>query len=361
MGNNDKVNIRFYQPRDDEKIVGLLKKTFPKWNEFDDPLRLWRWKYIDTPLKAIITVAVADNKIVGCSHSLYYKAKLGSEITSLGYGDDLAIDIDFRGLGIWLKMHTSQYETYSPAKYSYSSTTNPIVIKSWAKRNRGILPFPVTRMVKTNDIDLQLRTRPMKNKLRVKLGYYFLKYLNKIVNPFRPPIKRSGEFKIIEVSQFDKSIDSFWMKVKEDYNFILEKKHEYLNWRFADNDRGNHIKFQAMDGGVVLGYAVVGVKEGSTEGQVEDLLSLNGRLDVVDALLDYACECLDDLGLNTVFYQVVEGHPYQDLSRRKGFINSRSRPIIRFDYSKYWADKSGIQFLNHTIPSQVYFNYAETV
>ncbi len=170
MGNNVKVSIRSYQSGDDENIVKLLKQTFPKWEKFDDPLKLWRWKYIDTPLRTLITVAVADNKIVGCSHTLIYKAKLGSEIISLGYGDDLAVDTDFRGLGLWRKMHTRQYEIFTPAKYSYSTTVNPIVVKSWIKRNRGILPFPVTRMVKTNDINLQLRTRPMKNELLVKLG-----------------------------------------------------------------------------------------------------------------------------------------------------------------------------------------------
>ncbi len=151
------------------------------------------------------------------------------------------------------------------------------------------------------------------------------------------------------------------MKIKDDYNFILEKKHEYLNWRFTDNDRGNHIKLQAVDGEKVLGYVVVGYKEGSTEGQIEELLALTNRFDVVDALLDYGCRSLVGLGVNTVFYQVFVGHPYQDLSRRKGFIDSRSRPFIRFDYSLYWTNKSGIQFLNHTIPSQVYFNYAETI
>ncbi len=70
MGNNIDVSIRYYEPGDDESIVELLKKTFPKWKNFDDPLGLWRWKYINTPLKYFIVVAVADDKIVGCDHSV---------------------------------------------------------------------------------------------------------------------------------------------------------------------------------------------------------------------------------------------------------------------------------------------------
>jgi hypothetical protein len=362
LGNKVNVSIRFYQLGDDENIVELLKKTFPRWEKFDDPLELWRWKYVNTPLRSIVTVAVTDNKIVGCNHSLIFNAKLGSEITSLSHGDDLAVDTNFRGLGLWLKMQSLKYETYPTiAKYSYSTTGNPIVLKSWVKRNRSLLPFPVTRMVKTHDIDLQLQTRPMKNRLQVKVGYIFLKNLNQIINLFRAPINRCDEFKIAEISEFDEGIDSFWEKIKDDYNFILEKKHTYLNWRFTDNDRGNHMKLQAMKGDEILGYAVIGFKEGHSEGQIEDLIALKDRLDVADALLDYACKYLDDLGLNTVFYQVVDAHPYQELSRRKGFIDSRSKATIRFDYSSYWKNKCGIQFLKQTAPSQVYFNYAETI
>jgi hypothetical protein len=106
---------------------------------------------------------------------------------------------------------------------------------------------------------------------------------------------------------------------------------------------------------------VVGLKEGSVEGQIEDLIALKDRLDVADALLEHACNYLDEHGANTIYYQVVEGHIYQELSGRKGFINSHSRPNISFDYIEFWNVKSQVSFLKHSNPSQVYFNYATTV
>jgi hypothetical protein len=362
LGKNSDVSIRFYQPGDDENIVDLLKKTFPKWKEFDDPLGLWRWKYINTPFKNFIVVAVKDDKIIGFEHSLILNAKLGSEITTLSYGDDAAVDIDYRGLGIWKKISTyCEEQYYTLTKYSYSTTSNPIVVETWIKRNRSFFPFPVTRMMKTHDIDLQLQTRPMKNELLVKLGYFGLNIMNKILNLFRKPINHSDDFSIIKVSEFDEGIDSFWEKIKDDYNFIIEKKRENLNWRFTDNDRSNHIKIQAMNGDEVLGYIVVGYKEGDSEGQIEDLLTLKDRLDVANALFDYGSKCLDDLGVNTVFYQAVVGHPYQVLSRRKGFIDSRSTPNIEFDFSDTRNKTSEVPFIKFTTPSQVHFTYATTL
>ena len=107
-----------------------------------------------------------------------------------------------------------------------------------------------------------------------------------------------------------------------------------------------------------MGYVVVGYEEGSTEGQIVDLLAIKDRLDVADALFTRACECLSDLGMNTVFYQVVERHPYHELSRRHGFLDSRSRPNIKFSSVRGGEDT---QFLKYTAPNQVYFNYATTL
>jgi len=202
----------------------------------------------------------------------------------------------------------------------------------------------------------------MENKTLLKLGYIILSYLNKIRNIFRPTIKQVDEFQITQVPMFDERIDVFWDRIKDDYSFILEKKRDYLNWRFTDNDRGSHMVFQAVKGEEVLGYAVVEYVSGASEGYIVDLLALRDRLDVADALMGRACECLDGKGLNTVYYQVVVGHPYQTLSKRKGFIDSRSRPYISFDYSIYYRKRNyKIQFFKNTAPSRVYFNYADTV
>lgn len=89
-----------------------------------------------------------------------------------------------------------------------------------------------------------------------------------------------------------------------------------------------------------------------------DLLAYKNR---VDALLGYACVYLDRLGINSVFYQVVVDHPYQSISRRHGFLDSRSRPKISLDSTESDGKKSELPFLKQTSPSQVYFNYATTI
>jgi len=83
-----------------------------------------------------------------------------------------------------------------------------------------------------------------------------------------------------------------------------------------------------VNGEEVLGYAVTGYRKDSSEGYIEDLPAQRDRLDVAGCLLSHACRHLDEMGVKTQYYQLVEGHPYQELSKRKGFINSRSRPHL---------------------------------
>ncbi len=365
----DKANIyfRFYQEGDEEKIIELLQKTFPKWGARKDPLSFWRWKYFDAPQKSIITVALVDDKIVGCNHSVILRGKFDSEISAISWGDDLAVDEKYRGLHIWAQMRDYKDNNHEfNEKYTYSTTLNPKVIQSWKERKREDFPLKVTRMVRINDVSLHLKMRPVDNGWLVNLGYSGLKTLNHITNKLSPSVDKIGEYEIIEVSKFDEKIDSFWDNIKDDYKFILEKKKPYLNWRFSSSGKGDYQIFQAVKDEEILGFMVLMVKEegGYSEGFIEDLLTLKTRSDVAFHLLEHACSFFDERGVNTVYYQIIKGHPYQILSKRYGFVDSRSSPYINFSYTDKYTKMSGeseIKFLKNIKPNQVYFGYAETV
>jgi hypothetical protein len=176
-----------------------------------------------------------------------------------------------------------------------------------------------------------------------------------------PLIKKENDFEITEITEFDDHYNVFWDQIKNDYNFILEITPEYLNWRFKDTERGTHTKFEAKSGEKVLGYVVVGYKHGRSDGQIIDLLTLKDRMDVADELFRKGCEHLEKLGINSIYYQVVMNHPYHILSKRFGFIDTRSRPNIALQPKEYQGKTSDISFLENTDPSQVYFCYSSTI
>ena len=60
------IEIRSYQPGDEEEIVELLELVFGGWPKLDlncDSINHWRWKYVDYPSGNVIVN-------VGHTHSL---------------------------------------------------------------------------------------------------------------------------------------------------------------------------------------------------------------------------------------------------------------------------------------------------
>lgn len=158
-------------------------------------------------------MAVLGDEIVGCNHSIIYNAKLGSELTSIRYDDDTAVDAAYRGLGIWSKILDYKTKLGLLDIYGYYTTINPVIIQQGKRKKWNSFPFSVTRMVKTHDIDLHLRMTPMKNMFLVKLGSLYLQTLNGINNLVRSPINRVDEFEITKIFKFDERVDPFWEKV----------------------------------------------------------------------------------------------------------------------------------------------------
>ena len=106
MENNNNVSIRYYQPGDEENIIELLKNTFPKWANFDNPLELWRWKYIDTPLRTMIRLVVADQGI-GMSEQ-----EITSIFTPFTQGN-MELSRPYAGIGLGLAIVQSLTELHA--------------------------------------------------------------------------------------------------------------------------------------------------------------------------------------------------------------------------------------------------------
>ncbi len=61
------ICFRQYEPEDDESIVDLLSKNFPKWNSRKDRLNHWRWKYSQPPHGSSIFVALSGAQVLYCN------------------------------------------------------------------------------------------------------------------------------------------------------------------------------------------------------------------------------------------------------------------------------------------------------
>ena len=304
---------RKFQRGDEEKIVELLRSSFPDWERRTNSLDYWRWKYLDGPLGSAIGVVVSGDKAIGVWHELRFDIMFGSEKLRCHLGDDTATHPDYRGAKVYDKLDTlfKNWHLEEAVKYLYVITTNPIIIK-WERR-RGVPEFShiITHEIRMRNANTHLKAKSVQNAWLIALGFSALKLLNRITNALTPSIRPKSHFDVEPISSFDDEVNDFWDQVKGNYSYILERRKEYLNWRFCDPRGGDYHVLQAKEDGRVLGYVATEVREsqGYSEGYILDLLALPDRDDVADELFKSACKYLDERGVNAVHYRVVKGTP----------------------------------------------------
>jgi len=245
-------------------------------------------------------------------------------------------------------------------KLGYGISGNPAVIHEWGRRGRISFPHQVSYMARIRDIGLHLEMRPIENAALMSAGFKTLDNLNKLRQAFKQRTKSNNDFELVEIQHFADNTDVFWAEIQKHYNFILDKSSQFLNWRYCDPRAGRFIVKQAIKDSKVFGYIVSELREDDeySEGFIDDLLALPGRLDVVHALLDDSCSYFDDLNVNVVHYMVVRGHPYQEISSRNGFLDSHRTPYITCQIID--AEKD-FEVLKASSPSQVHFTHSDSL
>ena len=329
---NSKFDIRPYRKGDEEGIVQLLQLVFNGWPHLDlrcTAMDHWKWKYeSDHIRRPYISVAVSDEEIIGCHHSIPFWVKIGDKIRLCTSSFDYAVHPDFRKMGISTKMGTDlslEWRRKEGVYLDYHITGNPILIRSFSK-SKPRFPYKITNLVWIEDFKKQLQAMPVENPWKVRLGYVTLKLINNLKKSFTVSHNSGQDVDIIEIDEFDNRIDDFWAETSDFHNFIVVRNRGFLNWRYCDPRGGKFIVKQAVEKEKVLGYVVAYInyyRKNYPIGYIVDLLTLPHRIDVAKILVDKVLSYFVDNGVNIVNYQVVNGHPYQKILNNYGFLNSR--------------------------------------
>jgi hypothetical protein len=323
------IDVRPYQVGDDVGIVALLDEAFDGWPGFDlecSRVDHWRWKYLDNPLrKKIVVLALSGERIVGCSHNLYLRIKIGDRVYIGRRGADLGVHNEFRDQGIYRRMTAMKLDLQAQdgPSVSYWTTVNPIVAQSNIREGHPRFPKPVIRLRHIFDTGMHFIDDPFYLRIVKKMGYSTLITLGRIRTLFSKPVRRSSKFIIKRVDSFDDRVEDFWNKVKGNFSFIVERNKVYLNWRYCDARAGNFLVLQAGDDDVILGYIVLRVerkKSPNTKGFIVDLLTLPERLDVADALIVESLDYFKKIEVTHVDFMVVSRSPLIDVFHKREFL-----------------------------------------
>lgn len=297
------------------RIIQLLKISFPEWAAREKPLDYWNWKYRDNPLGSSVIVALDKGRVIGVGYNINLNIKIGPRVFRSQYGDDFATHPDYRGMGVYSRLVKEDNEVQGKyIQFDFFLLNNPIVIDASKKDKeptRFKFPYSLTHLFRVKDMSSHLKRKAIKNQTIVRGGFGVIKAMNRAKNMVLRKLVVPKDIKVQEAENIDDDYFIFWERVKDRHNFILEKNANYLNWRFKAPRGGSCIIREARSGGDISGFAAleVGTTKDYSEGYIVDLLTLSERAEVYNALLEDACNYFDDLGLNAVNIQLVEGHP----------------------------------------------------
>ena len=354
--------IRLYRPGDEAKIIQLLEEIWGGWPKFDLPcssIEHWRWKYQRSSSGEYpIAVAVSNNKMIGCNHSILLNIKIGDK-TFLGtVSTDTAVHSEFRNKGVWENMRklTQNTRRREGVAINYVTSANPIVIRSNSRQEqRYRFPLDVLHLVRIQDMGYHLKKNPLKKTYLKKILLVFLKRKYTLQRFFRRSKSPGPLFTIRNIACFDERTRSFWNEAKDHYFFIIERDPDYLTWRHGDPRGGSYsIKIVERDE-KLLGYIILKINNYNKEypsGHIVDLLTLPDRLDVAEALVKDSIKYFVDKKVNTIHCMISKKHPFEEIYRRNLFMGWKAIPLFYDEYERI----DGLESLATTHPKRIYLS-----
>jgi hypothetical protein len=288
---------RPYAPGDEPGAIAVLKRAFGGWPKVNVPVAdidHLLWKIDNNPqARALSLVTEAGGRIVAWQGYWMQPVLVDGRTLLAKQGVDFCVDPDYQGLGIRATM-SKFAETHSRRNFQMHFGPEPghpamkRVVDGLAVGARRLLANEVEALV---------------------------------LKGARGAAERARDYAVRDVLRFDDRIDLFWERASQPFLFAVERRSEYLNWRYADERAGEFGVTLAEDNADVLGYLVRRVTGG--RGYIADLLALPGRTDVAEDLLRHAAARLAASGVTELECWLPRVHPYQDVVRSCGFTHRR--------------------------------------
>lgn len=315
--------VRAFEKGTENEVFELVKAVWGKevpnkerWMEG------WRWMFIDNPAgTSIIWLAWHDDKLVGQYPLVKESMKIGDKIVKAVQIADTMTHPEYRRQGIAVALGEkalSQLRKEGGSCVIGFPTTQAYKLhmkSGWL----DICAFQI--MVKPLNLNSILRSYLSSNKFLLKTSTGIGSLILKMLSRNEKPPKVDGLI-ITKISYFNDRFDDFWKKVSNDYDLIIVRNKNYLNWRYVDVPTADYSIYVAERKGEICGYVVLGhSKKGDlTLGCIYDIITPLNQEDVLHCLISKAIDHFKDENVDGVFSEMVVPKIYRKIFLKNGFI-----------------------------------------
>lgn len=314
---------RPYKEGDEEQIFELRRNVYPDWEgDHDTWMRRWHWFYKENPAdSSYIWVADHGGRIVGHSANIPLRVKIGDTIEYTRLSSDAMTHPEYRRQGILttlVKLKFAELERngmYITYDFGGKGQAASVFIKSFGAEiicNTKVLVRPVNWQA-------VLGSR-IKNKVLVRLSAIGGRTLQKVFYRARKLPKLEG-LTIHKISSFDERINDFWDRISNNYEIMVVKNQEYLNWRYVTIPDVDYSIYTAEREGEVCGYIVFRnmLRDALKISNIYNVLSLSP--DIAQCLIARAVEESQKEGADLIYCSIVADKSYHSSFKKNGFIN----------------------------------------
>ena len=278
---------RDYQQGDEHKILALYQQV----NKREMILPHWSWKFAQVPFgQALIKLMFDGDKLIGHYSIVPMNVQIKKTVVEAALSVNTMTHPDYEKQGIFSYLAEEVYEKCRQQGFKF------------------VYGFP-------NENSYYGFTK--------KLGWTDLGRMTILEKDLR--VRAQREIQVVDtihpVESFDERIDVLWETVRSDYNVIVPRTSEYLNWRFVDHPVEKYAMFVIEDGSLgVSGYLVLKTYAPGLEpkGHIVDMLCIDDK-HLVRNLIRYSERYFIENGITNLSCWASEQSFYGKVLAGEGF------------------------------------------
>jgi hypothetical protein len=355
------VSIRLACLAEKEAHIKLLETAYTEEGAVlqQKMVNRWKWQYRENPCidqakdDLCVVIATIGDQIVGQACLTPVKLKIEDQYHLAYWGGDTIVLPECRGGGVATKIMQGQIDN---ARFMIGIRAHPITFKVAMKLGyQKLEPVPIyRRFVRFDDLLFfhylmkATQSKPTikwiarvlwKTLLFGKLVSAATSLTLGIRNLLERRVKTKGLTAIEAVQNFDERIDRLWSLTSNQYDVIVKRDSEFLNWRYSPHTMLDYRKFIATRDGEIKGYSVLRKQEPGERnfGIIVDLYASRDDQQTIEDLIRHALQFFAKDVTAIACAASIKG--YQEVLLNFGFIKMESAfPIFCCDNSSL-ADK----------------------
>ncbi len=320
------ITIRRATLEDKPAIFAFLEKAYGDKARYKYPER-WEWQFENNPFRdpdeLPLWIAIDDDgKIIGQIGSQIEPLKINHQLgCRLYWSVDLVVLPNFRNQKIGYRLNESMAsENANVIALPMSGTYRHYLLQMGAENvdvtyayqkyihlNATAIEESIERRMGNSSIaNLFLKVLPPRYPARflATVGDWILNFENlKILSENKTGLSMT------EVVGFDSSIDSLWSSIADEFDAIVERTSQFLNWKYVQQPFMNYKLFQAMRENTVVGYVILR-RSDPLEGDfgiIADLLCSPRDMECITFLIKHAIRWFHERKVHVVY--AASSHP----------------------------------------------------